>query len=52
MGNTKTIYYNDVYNTYRNEAITSRIRRLIKKYVVIDAGQLIIGSIGLLVLVI
>jgi len=46
-----TNYYNDTYKTYRNEPITKRMSRVFRKYFVVDAGQLLIGGIGLIFII-
>lgn len=47
-----TNYYTDSYKTYSKEPMRKRVTRLMKKYVVIDSGQLIVGCIGLIFIMI
>jgi len=47
----ETCYYNDCYKTYRSESLWKRAAKL-KKYFVVDAGQLVIGLIGLILMVV
>lgn len=46
----ETTYYNDIYNVYRKDSLVKRLKQF-KKYIIVDAGQLVIGLIGLSFLV-
>ena len=47
----ETCYYDDCYKTYKSESFWKKAAEL-KKYFVVDAGQLVIGCIGLILMVV
>ena len=45
-----TNYFNDHYKTYRDEPLAKKLKYYFKKYFVLDAGQLVIGIVGLVLM--
>jgi len=46
-----TNYYNDLYSTYNSKPLLKTLKEKFNKYFVIDAGQLVLGTIGLILMV-
>ena len=47
----ETCYYNDCYKTYKNESFWKKAAQL-KKYIVVDFGQLVIGLVILFLMLV
>jgi len=47
----ETCYYDDCYKTYKRVSFWKKAAEL-KKYFMVDAGQLVIGLIGLILMVV